>query len=292
MQSQMTPMQTAIQPVRPLQTMARPSHTPASVQHYTQNHSASPAPMPSLHRASSGQFGPATPQHTTTMPLPRTASHTSTFQTQPPAIPPAPSASQSRSSYRDPVPIEVWTLPDAANASIPAEIRNMYQADDQGRILFFPTPPVQLAEEPNDPNKNLGHSLHYMAEKSRRTQEIVARRKAYEEGKAALAAKKKRQREIDEEMRNADAETQKVRALAMLNEHLTRSTSWELKAMYGQEGWKEGMDAMLGNLAEQQKLAGQRKVLMEKNAALRAAEKVSLKSYGVLFDKIEDGSAF
>jgi chromatin structure-remodeling complex subunit RSC1/2 len=131
-----------------------------------------------------------------------------------------------------------------------------------------------------------------MAEKSRRTQEIVARRKAYEEGKAALAAKKKRQREIDEEMRNADSETQKARALAMLNEHLTRSTSWELKAMYGQEGWKEGMDAMLGNLAEQQKLAGQRKVLMEKNAALRAAEKVSLKSYGVLFDKIEEGSAF
>jgi len=62
--------------------------------------------------------------------------------------------------------------------------------------------------------------------------------------------------------------------------------------MYGEEGWKEGMDAMLGNLEEQQKLAGQRKVLMEKNAALRAAEKVSLKSNGVLFDKVEEGSTF
>ncbi|KEQ69282.1 hypothetical protein M436DRAFT_56500 [Aureobasidium namibiae CBS 147.97] len=291
MQAQMTPMQTAVQPIRPMQSMARPSHTPA-VQHYTQNHSASPAPMPSLHRGSSGSFNPATPQHTTTMPLPRTTSHTSTFQTQPPAIPPAPSASQTRSSYRDPAPIEVWTLPDSANASIPPEIRNMYQTDDQGRILFFPTPPVQLADEPNDPNKNLGHSLHYMAEKSRRTQEIVARRKAYEQGKLAFAAQKKRQREIDDEMRNADFETQKNRALQMLNEHLTRSTAWELKAMYGEEGWKDGMNAMLGNLEEQQKLAGQRKVLMEKNAALRAAEKVSLKSNGVLFDKVEEGSTF
>jgi chromatin structure-remodeling complex subunit RSC1/2 len=168
----------------------------------------------------------------------------------------------------------------------------MYQTDDQGRILFFPTPPVQLADEPNDPNKSLGHSLHYMAEKSRRTQEIVARRKAYEEGKLALAAKKKRQREVDAEMRDADLDTQKARALAMLNAHLTQSTSWELKAMYGPEGWKEGMDAMLGNLEEQQKLAVQRNALMEKNVALRAAEKVSLKSNGVLFDKVEEGSAF
>ncbi|CAD0082428.1 unnamed protein product [Aureobasidium vineae] len=271
MQSQMTPMQTAAQPVRPMQSMARLSHTPAPIQqHYTQNHSASPAPMPSLQRASSGH-------------------HPSTFQTQAPTIPPAPSASQSRSSYRDPVPIEVWTLPDAANASIPSEIRNMYQTDDQGRILFFAAPPIQLAEEANDPNKNLGHSLHYMAEKSRRTREIVARRKAYEEGKAVLAAEKKRQREVDEEMRNADYETQKARALAMLNSHLTRSTAWELKAMYGEEGWKEGMDAMLGNLEEQQKFAVQRKGLMEKNAALRVAEQVSLKSNGVLFDKVGDG---
>lgn len=289
-QSQMTPMQTAAQPVRPMQPMTRPSHTPAPVQPYTQTHSASPAPMPSLQRASSGQFNPATPQHMSAVPMPRTASHPSTFQPQAPAIPPAPSASQSRLSYRDPVPIEVWTLPDAANASIPPEIRDMYQTDDQGRVLFFSAPPVQLAEEANDPNKNLGHSLHYMAEKSRRTQEIVARRKAYEEGKAARAAQKKRQRELDEETRNVDHETQKARALAMLNSHLTRSTAWELKAMYGDEDWKNGMEAMLGNLEEQQKLAVQRKVLMDKNAAQRAAEQVSLKSNGVLFDNVENGA--
>jgi chromatin structure-remodeling complex subunit RSC1/2 len=36
----------------------------------------------------------------------------------------------------------------------------------------------------------------------------------------------------------------------------------------------------------------QRNAIMEKNVALRAAEKVSLKSNGVLFDKVEDGSAF
>ncbi|KAG9730064.1 hypothetical protein KCU75_g19135, partial [Aureobasidium melanogenum] len=116
-----------------------------------------------------------------------------------------------------------------------------------------------------------------------------ARRKAYEEGKAARAAQKKRQREIDEEMRSADHETQKARALALLNTHLTRSTAWELKAMYGEQEWKDGMEAMLGNLEEQQKLAVQRKVLMEKNAAQRAAEQVSLKSNGVLFDNVESG---
>ncbi|KAI5247136.1 hypothetical protein E4T42_06084 [Aureobasidium subglaciale] len=290
MQAQMTPMQTAPAPTRPMQPLARSSHTPAPAQQYMQQHSASPAPMPSLHRAGSNQFAPATPQQMTGLPLPRTAGQG--FQSQAPAIPPAPSALQSRTSYRDPAPVEVWTLPDAANASIPPELRNMYQTDDQGRMLFFSTPPVQLADEPNDPNKNLGHSLAYMAEKSRRTQEIVARRRAYMEKKAELAASRKRQRDIEDEMRNADHATQMARALDLYNAHMTRNINLELYAMYGKEGHKEGLEALLDRVEETQKLEIQRKAQMEKNAAERAAEEVSLKSNGVLFDKVEDGSSY
>ncbi|THV75028.1 hypothetical protein D6D29_00117 [Aureobasidium pullulans] len=293
MQTQMTPMQPTPAPTRPMQPLPRSSHTPAPAQHYMQQQSASPAPMPSLHRAASnqpGQFAPATPQPMTGLPMPRTSS----FQQSASTIPPAPTT--GRSSYRDPAPIEVWTLPDAANASIPPEIRNMYQTDDQGRVLFFANPPVVLADEPNDPNKNLGHSLAYLAEKSRRsakTQDIVARRKAYEQGKLELAAKKKRHREHDEEMRQGDYETQVNRALNMFNQHLARNTASELKAMYGEEGWEEGMEAMLSNVEQQQKLAAQRKVLMEKNAAQRASEQVSLKSNGVMFDIVgDDGPSY
>ena len=37
---------------------------------------------------------------------------------------------------------ETFVMSDAANATIPAEIRQQFQTDEQGRVLFFMTPPV------------------------------------------------------------------------------------------------------------------------------------------------------
>jgi len=48
-------------------------------------------------------------------------------------------------SYKTPQPIEAWSLNDAANASIPPDIRSQFLRDAAGRILFFTAPPVEFA---------------------------------------------------------------------------------------------------------------------------------------------------
>lgn len=64
-------------------------------------------------------------------------------------------------------PDEVFHLSDSANAAIPADIREQFQKDEQGRVLFFTKPPLDVLP----PVKNGGppvHSLRYIAAKIRR----------------------------------------------------------------------------------------------------------------------------
>jgi len=75
-----------------------------------------------------------------------------------------------------PPPIEVYTLPEQANQSIPEEIRHLFQRDEQGRVLFFTAPPsanganvtTDLYTKATMENKkvcNLGHSAKFIASK-------------------------------------------------------------------------------------------------------------------------------
>lgn len=66
--------------------------------------------------------------------------------------------------YKAPNPVEVFHLPDAANASIPEDIRNQFQFDSQNRLLLFPTPPVGATESSKP---RLAHSTEYIAFKAK-----------------------------------------------------------------------------------------------------------------------------
>jgi hypothetical protein len=73
-------------------------------------------------------------------------------------------------AYKAPNPIEVWHLPEAANQSIPADVRAQFQRDAHGRVLFFtapPAPPGPLADDGEDGKKEerreLRHSATYLA---------------------------------------------------------------------------------------------------------------------------------
>lgn len=95
--------------------------------------------------------------------------------------------------YKAPQPIEVWSLNDAANAAIPADIREQFQQDEQGRVLFFTAPPLDtkaLARRPStkeEAEEPLGHSVEYLAKKAERDQKVREHRKRKAE-KAAEAA--------------------------------------------------------------------------------------------------------
>lgn len=102
-------------------------------------------------------------------------------------------------AYVQPRPTEVYTLRDA-DAQIPPEIRAQYQTDDEGRVLFFTTPPLNrphpgVAEE----NATLGHSVRFLSG----LQEAKANRKRLreerdEKNKAARAEQLARDHEARE----------------------------------------------------------------------------------------------
>lgn len=220
--------------------------------------------------------------------MPRTASHPSTYASAP--IPPPPSTSylpQTRpttSSYKEPNPTEVWTLPDAANAGIPPEIRAQFQRDTAGRVLFFTAPPVQLDDAGPGGSKTLGHSIRYLAQKFRREEETAQKRKAFEAAKAEAQQTKKKQRVADAAAMQDSLEKLKMQAFETLHTQLTENLEGELTIVYGEE-WKTKYGADLERLAGVQKLALERRNIVEGHqAAYAAGYSVPLGSAGVLLD--------
>ncbi|PQE20656.1 rsc complex subunit protein [Rutstroemia sp. NJR-2017a BBW] len=93
------------------------------------------------------------------------------------SAPVAASHGSHNNAYNPPRQVEVYTLPDAANAAIPADIRSQFHTDEYGRIIFYTAPPLDLNPIPED-KQHLGHSLKYLAERVRRKEELEKKRKA------------------------------------------------------------------------------------------------------------------
>jgi chromatin structure-remodeling complex subunit RSC1/2 len=85
---------------------------------------------------------------------------------------------------------EVFVLSDAANASIPSELREIFPKDDQGRVLFFTKAPVvhDWTVRGRD-GEVLRHSERYLEAKKERERLMVERKRGRE--KEAEAARKK-----------------------------------------------------------------------------------------------------
>lgn len=148
-------------------------------------------------------------------------------QASAPAAPPNPAAFPPRpptANYRDPPPIEVYTLPDAANLSIPNEIREQYQRDEFGRVLFFTTPPVSTEQT----GTARGHSVRYLAEKARRQETIDKKRKEREAEKETEGQVAKRARLEAEQKTSTQIEELKRKALDVLDKQLATAVASEL----------------------------------------------------------------
>ncbi|KAI7707476.1 hypothetical protein KC353_g11618, partial [Hortaea werneckii] len=147
-------------------------------------------------------------------------------------------------SYRDPPPIEVYVLPDHANFSIPNEIREQYQRDEQGRVLFFAAPPVTSTEDhyqPSDaPNTSgsgssssavgKGHSIRYLAEKARRKEDLAKKRTAREMEVQHDQRVAKKLRLEDSLTLQAEVKGLNRRALECLEQQLVDATQGDLNA--------------------------------------------------------------
>lgn len=121
-----------------------------------------------------------------------------------------PHANASANMYNPPRPNEVYTLRDEVDMQIPPEVREQYQTDEKGRILFFTAPPLNrphpgVAEE----DSSLGHSVRYLAnlrqvraerERKRKERDEALKLKAEEE-----LTRKKEMRQLAEKEMGATA---------------------------------------------------------------------------------------
>lgn len=113
----------------------------------------------------------------------------------PPA--PAPGMHPQANTYNPPRPVEVYTLDDALNKSIPTEIREQFQRDERGRVLFFTQPPLDRAHRGlSSESAGLGHSVRYLADRARDIEDRRAKRRARDELRKEEERKK---RQLDEE---------------------------------------------------------------------------------------------
>lgn len=144
---------------------------------------------------------------------------------------------------------------DHANASIPPEIREQFQRDEQGRVLFFTAPPVIPPEEEKE-GMALGHSARYLAAKAKRDALRAEKRKA-EEANAPQREEQAKKAKIEADQKfKTDIALLKNKALKVLEDQLVQATKTEFENMYVDEAEaKKAMQLQFDRLAEVQKEA-------------------------------------
>jgi chromatin structure-remodeling complex subunit RSC1/2 len=175
-------------------------------------------------------------------------------------LPSARVAHQHQAGYNAPRPIEVWHLPDPANASIPEDIRRQFQCDEHGRVLFFTAPPlVTSASEKKGP----AHTAKYLAYKAKREEMLKEKRKrdTGDFGAAAEARKRAKSEEVLGANRQLDAA--KKAALEKMEDLLVDATIEDYKNVYGSD-WKQKIDEELVLLEKKQTEEARRMAEREK----------------------------
>jgi chromatin structure-remodeling complex subunit RSC1/2 len=264
-----------------------PSQTSYGQQFAAARPSASPAPLP--HQTSYGSQGsaphgalPQTPLYQPHTNFNSYASSAPTPAAQPnplanynqyhtggpprPAVPVSTShtshTSHSTNAYNPPRPVEVYTLAEAANASIPADIRAQFHHDEYGKVIFFTAPPLDVNPVPEQ-TQSLGHSLHYLADKARHEKEDEKKRKARAVQLETAAKERLKRMKADDEGKKHWIFDQKVNALKTWSEDMDKGTDGLYKRLHG-DNWKQMRELDQYRLAIQQEEAFNKQKELEK----------------------------
>lgn len=265
------------------------SHAQPHIQQYHQ-HSASPAPVHHSQYAQQNSSSYAQNQHTNHASSHHTSHHDhySTPQSR---------YAHPQSSHRTgtlpgaginpPRPIEVYHLSDSANASIPEDIREQFQRDEQGHVLFFTAPPLDVLP-PTKPGPALGHTARYLAEKLRRKVALKEKRKAEGLPENGEESVKKRPRHGDADPALiAQVGEMRDKAIGIWVKQMEHGTEKIYQDIYG-NNWKEGMKFEQEKLASAQRERILKQVQWEESARKRKErEKVSLTGTGVYLDDFD-----
>ncbi|KAF2641506.1 Bromodomain-containing protein [Massarina eburnea CBS 473.64] len=250
-----------------------PTHHPHHQPQY-HTHSQSPAPHVSHQPvAQAPGYQPITPH----LPFatPQAQAPVTQFATprmaqqyqQPPVVHQAPVG------YKAPQPVEVYTLPDHANASIPADIREQFHRDDQGRVLFFTAPPVNTSRIVPKEGQALGHSASFLAAKQRRDGLIAAKRKADEANAASREESAKKARVESERKLLKDIEELRIKAVHAMEDQLALATKRDYQMLVGQVEGPNVLSKSLDRLVELQEETARKKKEREERLRKQASGK-------------------
>ncbi|KAI0005206.1 hypothetical protein F4779DRAFT_598546 [Xylariaceae sp. FL0662B] len=211
------------------QSQQHQTHQPPAYNGYPSQYSASPVPVP---------HQPHHPPHQMNNPMPAydTSHRLAPSPARNPVAPlPSPGVHAQTNTYHPPRPVEVYTLDDATNARIPDEVREQFQRDESGRVLFFTQPPLDRPHRGvSNESSGLGHSVRYLAERAREVEDRRAKRKARDE----LRREEERKRLEMEELATEQKKQEVVDLASDMFKGWVQSINKEneiLKAAY--DGW-------------------------------------------------------
>ena len=218
----------------PQQHRMPPTYTPTHATHYSQS------PAPHIHpQAGPGTgFQPITPHVPFT---PQPAAPMQQYQTPRPT-PGYQQPYMQQPNYKAPQPIETYILNDAANASIPEDIRAQFQRDEKGRVLFFTAPPLNVPQPLTKDGRALGHSARYLAARAKRAATKSAKRPA---DTPAGAHPAKRAHVASDAAAHAAITALHTQTVAALERQLAGAAKAEFAALYGRDGMQAGVHRAL-----------------------------------------------
>ena len=134
-----------------------------------------------------------------------------------------------------PRPVEVFHLSDAANLTIPTQIREQFHCDDRGHVLFFSAPPLDIIPPTQ---LKLAHSLKYLAAKEEHQQKVAERKRKKAEDQQQRDEEAKRRRADDETALAAKVETLAPKAVEHMVRQMVAGTDQLYQTIYQDEADK------------------------------------------------------
>jgi chromatin structure-remodeling complex subunit RSC1/2 len=212
--------------VRPMQYQQHTHQLPQAgyAQNYAQGYAQSPAPPMHQQPQMASPMGPAYGQ------VPVAAVARPPLPTPGNTMPPG-------NMYNPPRPPEVYTLPDNLNDVFPDEVRQSFQHDSAGRILFFTAPPLdRLHKGVSNESAGLGHSIKYLAGKQQWLANRETKRKQRDENDALESKKRIELKAAAAREAKEEIVAQASDAMSKWLEDLDKDTQkWKKDA--GLEGW-------------------------------------------------------
>lgn len=128
--------------------------------------------------------------------------------------------------------IEVFHLSDAANAAIPADIREQFHTDDRGHVLFFSSPPIDVIPPSQ---QALGHSIKYLATRDAQRERVEERKRKKAHEQAEREERAKRARADEESALASRVEALANKAVEVTTAQIIAGTSKLYESLYGEQ---------------------------------------------------------